>query len=181
MISKPRFTAEDADRAHDEWGANCGPGAIAAICGLTLSELRPHLGDFEAKHYTNPTLMWAILDSLKVRWGLRKPATWPDYGLVRIQWHGPWMAAGVPRAARYRQTHWVGAAKNCHGETGVFDINAIGNGTGWTSLDNWRSLLVPWLLSECVPRADGTFSLTHSVEVDPLLRDLLSPTPQAAV
>lgn len=166
MIAKPRFTAEDADRAHADWGANCGPGAIAAICRLTLDELRPHLGDFERKRYTNPTLMWEILDRLKVRWTLKKPPVWPDYGLVRIQWHGPWMREGVPLRARYRHTHWVGAARNGLGEIGVFDINAIGNGSGWASLQNWTSILVPWLLEECVPRADGVWSITHAVEVD---------------
>ena len=36
----PRFTADDAHRAHREWGANCGPTAIAAICRLTLDEVR---------------------------------------------------------------------------------------------------------------------------------------------
>jgi hypothetical protein len=57
----PRFTEADANRAHDEWGANCGPGAIAAILALTLDELRPYMGDFESKRYTNPTLMWATV------------------------------------------------------------------------------------------------------------------------
>lgn len=62
-----RSTHEDANRAADEWGANCGPGAIAAICGLTLQELRPHMGDFEGKGYANPTLMWQVLRNLGVR------------------------------------------------------------------------------------------------------------------
>jgi protein gp37 len=58
----PRFSAADVERANAEWGANCGPAAIAAIMGMTLDEVRPHLGDFESKHYTNPTLMFAVLD-----------------------------------------------------------------------------------------------------------------------
>lgn len=33
---KPRFTMDDMIRANEEWGANCGPGAIAAIMGMTL-------------------------------------------------------------------------------------------------------------------------------------------------
>ena len=53
----PRFTLEDAERAGDEWGLNCGPAAIAAMNGLTLEELRPHLGDFEQKRYTNRHLV----------------------------------------------------------------------------------------------------------------------------
>jgi len=169
-ISKPRFTAEAADRAYDEWGANCGPGAIAAICGLTLDELRPHMGDFEIKGYTNPSLMWQVLDSICVRWRLVRPArTWPDYGLARVQWEGPWTAPGVPPRAAYRHTHWVGAARRraCDGRqiVGIFDINAIGNGSGWCSLEDWTGTLVPWILEACVPRANGRWHLTHVVEV----------------
>lgn len=167
-ITKPRFTADDADRAYDEWGANCGPGAIAAICGITLDELRPHMGDFERKHYTNPTLMWAVLDSLGVAWAKVTPAvSWPQYGLVRIQWEGPWSEPGAQPRWAYRHTHWVGAATDPVKGVGIFDINAIGNGSGWCSLDDWRAMIVPWILNECVPRASGGWHLTHVVEVRP--------------
>src|SRR5690606_14906891 len=139
-----------ADRAYDEWGANCGPGAIAAICGITLDDLRPHMGDFERKHYTNPTLMWAVLDSLGVTWAKVTPAvSWPQYGLVRIQWEGPWSEPGAPPHWAYRHTHWVGAATDPVKGVGIFDINAIGNGSGWCSLDDWKAMIVPWILNEC--------------------------------
>jgi hypothetical protein len=36
-----RFTLDEAQAAADTWGMNCGPGAIAAVLGLTLDELRP--------------------------------------------------------------------------------------------------------------------------------------------
>ncbi|NMG39827.1 hypothetical protein GRZ55_11285 [Chelativorans sp. ZYF759] len=169
MIQLPRFSADDAERAFDEWGANCGPGAIAAICGLTLDELRPHMGDFETKRYTNPTLMWQVLAGLGVAFSYRGGdlgrASWPQYGLARIQWEGPWTAPGVPIRARYRQTHWVGAARHPERGVGIFDINAIGNGTGWCALADWETTLVPFILSECVPRADGNWHITHAVEV----------------
>lgn len=169
-IERPRFTAEDADRARDEWGANCGPGAIAAICGLTLDELRPHMGDFEKKGYTNPTLMLEVLERIGVRFRSRGLASnvpsldFPRYGLARIQWTGPWTKPGVPARAAYRHTHWVGAAIDPARGVGIFDINAIGNGSGWLSLADWSAILVPWLLEECVPRADGGWFITHAVE-----------------
>lgn len=167
MIAAPRFTADDVDRAHDEWGANCGPGAIAAICGLTLDEVRPHMGDFEQKRYTNPTLMWSVLDSIGVDWSLTDPAGgWPVYGLARVQWEGPWTKPGVPLRARYRHTHWVGACARHPENIGIFDINAIGNGSGWCSLENWSRILVPFILDQCVPRASGGWHLTHVVEID---------------
>lgn len=163
-----RFTMNDAQRAFDDWGANCGPGAIAAVVGVTLDELRPQLGDFERKCYTNPTLMWEVLDRLQVVWGLHTitPLAWPRYGLARVQWEGPWTAPGVPVRARYRHTHWVGAQwSEAKQEHGIFDINAMNSG-GWISLSDWSDSLVPWLLEQCEPGNCGAWHLTHSVEVD---------------
>lgn len=162
-----RFTQADAIRAHDEWGSNCGPGALAAICGLTLDEVRPHMGDFERKGYTNPTLMFQTLDrlaSIGVDWH-RVPPAWPTYGLARIQWEGPWTAPGVPARVAYRHTHWVGSCKKSPDNVGVFDINCINNGSGWVRLQDWSDQVVPWLLSEEEPKADGKWRITHAIEV----------------
>lgn len=167
-----RFTANDAQRAFEEWGANCGPGAVAAICGLTLDELRPHMGDFERKRYTNPTLMWSVLRNLGVRWKEVAPAgrfEWPQWGLARVQWEGPWTKPGVPMAARYRHTHWVGAHTDPAVTPGspivsIFDINCICVG-GWVSFDEWSGEVVPWLLGQCEPKADGRWHLTHAIEI----------------
>jgi hypothetical protein len=145
---------------------NCGPAAVAAVLGLTPDELRPHLGDFERKRYTNPTLMWSILRSLKVSFSVSTLAPkWPPYGLARIQWEGPWTQQGVPIAARYRQTHWVGVASGRGGEPVIFDVNAMRVG-GWIKLDDWQNTLVPWILSVCVPRANGKWYITHAVHLD---------------
>ncbi len=171
-----RFTQEDADRANEAWGCNCGPAAVAAIAGLTLDELRPHLGDFEQKGYTNPTLMWEILRNAGVRFKqctLNQMSSehqgmlaWPEYGLVRIQWEGPWTKLGVPMRVRYRHTHWVGALARKDGQVWIFDVNCLNNGTGWVSLDDWSTVLVPWLLKASVPKANGRWHLTHVVEVE---------------
>lgn len=169
-MPKPlRFTFEDAERAWEEWGANCGPGAIAAVCGLTLDELRPQLGDFERKKYTNPTLMREVLKRLGVEFKTRTrrgeiSPEWPAYGLARIQWEGPWTKPGVPIAARYRHTHWVGAAQAENGERGVFDINCM-NAGGWVSLEDWAKTIAPYLIKHHAPRGDGKWYLTHAVEV----------------
>lgn len=167
------FTQEDGERAHKEWGANCGPGALAAIMGMTLDEVRPHLGDFERKGYTNPTLMNFALRSIGRRWrtqvlagtaGGTSTDGWPTYGLCRIQWEGPWMDPGVPIRARYRQTHWVGAQRGKRG-IGIFDINAMNNGTGWCSLEDWTGTIVPAIL-QLYPRANGRWHITHAIEVE---------------
>lgn len=162
----PRFNAEDAQRAWDQWGANCGPGAIATICGLTLDQVRQHMGDFESKHYTNPTLMWHALNSIGRPWR-RVGAEWPRYGLARIQWEGPWTEPGVPIAARYRKTHWVGTWLDERRGRGVFDINCIANGTGWVALADWERQIVP-ALTALYPKASGKWHVTHGVDVERL-------------
>lgn len=176
-----RFTRDDAERAYDAWGANCGTGALAAICGLTLDEVRPHMGNFERKGYTNPTLMLDALRSLRAadligdwrnipkRAGIIFGVDWPNYGLCRVQWEGPWTKPGVPMRVRYRHTHWIGVAHRADDgdDVGIFDINMMNNGQGWGSLHNWRTILVPWILKECVPRADGKWHITHAIEVRP--------------
>lgn len=163
-MSAPKFTFEEAQAAAADWGLNCGPGAVAAVFGLTLEELRPHLGDFERKRYTNPTLMWSILNSLGATWRLvKRTKAWPRYGLVRIQWYGPWTEPGVPMRARYRHTHWIGA-RWTGVDTEIFDINCMSVG-GWVSRSVWTDQVVPWLLKECEPKADGRWGLTHVVEV----------------
>ena len=61
-----RFTFADGQKAWEEWGFNCGPGALCAA--LTPEQLRPHLLDFESKRYTNPTLMEDVLNGMGVGW-----------------------------------------------------------------------------------------------------------------
>lgn len=165
---KPKFDLGDQQRAFDEWGANCGPGAVAAIMDMSLDDVRPIMAaeGFEAKRYTNPTMMNAVLRRVGRPW--RKiGATWPHYGLVRIQWEGPWTVPGVPMRVRYRYTHWIGAAIS-DGDVGVFDINCVNNGSGWLPLSEWETILVPWLLKELYPMASGKWHITHAIEIEPL-------------
>lgn len=168
MIRRP-ISLDEAECANDAWGCNCGPGALAAIMGISLDDVRPHMGDFERKRYTNPTLMFEALDSLGARWKNRgRRCDWPVHGLCRIQWEGPWTQPGVPPRAAYRHTHWIAVRHPVHSrDVGIFDINCCNNGTGWVSEADWRNLVVPWLLKECVPRASGAWHVTHHIEVEP--------------
>ena len=169
-----RFSLDDAQSASDSWGFNCGPGALCAVLGMTPEEIRPHLGDFESKGYTNPTLMAGILHRLQVPFvrafkftGASKPlhvaVKWPAFGLVRIQWDGPWTASGVPIRARYRHTHWIGYEEN-DGLGMVFDVNAMRE-RGWLAFSEWSLQLVPWLLNQVEPKATGDWWPTHCWEI----------------
>lgn len=166
-LPKPRFTLDDAVAASETWGANCGPGAIAAIAGMTLDELRPHMGDFEAKGYTNPTLMWEVLTRLGLVWRKRPGRVdldiLPAWGVARIQWEGPWCEPGVPVRARYRHTHWIGVGLH-EMRPIAFDINCMSVG-GWVPWSEWKSQVAPWLIREAVPRANGKWHITHVADV----------------
>lgn len=175
-MTKPpalRFTLADAEKASDAWGCNCGPSALAAVTGRTLDEIRPLMGDFESKRYTNPTLM---LDSLN-RTGARfwKVEGMPTIGLLRIQWEGPWTEPGVPMRVRYRHTHWIAICQpeayaiwlpgKIGPNAGIFDVNAMNSG-GWITYSDWACTLVPWLLKEAVPKANGRWHVTHRIQVE---------------
>lgn len=174
-----RFTEADAERASQEWNCNCGPGALAAIMGLTLDEVRPHVekaGFGAAKSYMNPTMMLDALNSAGAKWQAKGKGkafatlTWPDYGLARIQWEGPWTEPGANGRWAYQYTHWVGSRvlthiREDHNRTGIFDINAMANGSGWCRLADWQAVIVP-AITEHHKRANGKWHITHSIEVE---------------
>lgn len=158
------FGLHEATVAAEAWGFNCGPGALCAVLDLTPDELRPKMGDFEAKGYTNPTLMADVLRAHGVRYRQAYRSDAPGrcalaFGLMRVQWAGPWTRPGVPMAARYRQTHWVAMA-----DDEVFDINAICVG-GWISRHEWETKLAPWLIREACPKGSGEWWPTHGWEI----------------
>lgn len=171
---KTRFTEDDVARASNAWGCNCGPAALAAIVGKTLDEVHPHIPKFDERHYTNPSMMFKALHNLNIDWKPRFDKQWPDYGLARIQWHGPWMDDGVPVNARYRKTHWIGV--HCVDvNVGIFDINAMNSG-GWIRLQDWKDHIVPFILTH-YPKANGDWSITHSLEViAPHIKNVYPPS-----
>jgi len=175
-----RFSVDDANAAWDAWGANCGPGAIAAVLGLTLDEVHPHMGDFERKRYTNSTLMWSALDSIGVRWSVStRRRDWPVFGLARVQWEGPWMLPDVPARAAYRHTHWVGACQGGDATAAIFDINCMSVG-GWLPETEWSDQVVPWLLRKTTPRASRGWHITHGRRGTPPPNGRGRPPPRPA-
>lgn len=167
ILIPARFDIDDCEHAYQTWKCSCGPTSLAVLAGLTLDEIRPYLGDFERKGYLNPTLMFECLNRLGLRYRrMRPPLDWPAFGLVRVQWEGPWTAPGVPIQARYRHTHLVASMK-VDGAQWVFDHNCMCVG-GWVSLQEWDQKVVPWLLKECEPKADGKWHITHSIKIERL-------------
>lgn len=174
------FTETAMQQAAEEWGCNCGPSALAFALQTTLEDIRPtmaHVG-FDAKRYTSPTMMKNALAHLNVRFETMKlPVRAPDgtlaidpmfqhsfvghiLSLVRIQWTGPWTAPGANPKWAYRQTHWIATWSDL-GDEMVFDCNG-----GILGFDTWEKQIVP-LITDHVPRADGSWFPTHIWPVTP--------------
>lgn len=166
MLPSLAFTQNDAVAAFNAWHCNCGPAALAASLGLTLDQVKPAVMSvgFADKHYVNPTMMRGALKFL----GATVEAlpsnslrNFPSAGLARIQWTGPWTEATANPRWGYRQTHWVASWLDdgplaMH----VFDVNF-----GIVSRRTWEEQCVPWIIKQCVPRADGGWYITHSWEI----------------
>ena len=115
-----RFKQADAQRAFEEWGANCGPGALAVALGVPIASVRPLLPDFPDRRYTSPTMMRQALQLagvpiLEECRGTQLPedcpAQLPRHGLIRIQWTGPWTLTGMNPRWAYTYTHASHALK----------------------------------------------------------------------
>jgi hypothetical protein len=158
-----RFTAEDQQRAWDIYGSNCGPGAIAGICGETPERVVQMLGPkFQKLNGTTEIMLREALDRLDISWS-DAPADLPDYGICRIQWDGPWIDHPDP-FEKYRHSHWVGVATRGLPHPMIFDINAISVG-GWISLSEWDAVLRPWLLSIAEPDAPGGWWISETLKI----------------
>jgi len=166
------FSPEDLELAWVEWSCNCGPAALAVATGRHINDIRGLIHKFDERYYTNPTMMVGALRQMCVEfhWArdAEKPIEWPLNGLARIQWAGPWTKPGVPIRARYRHSHWVAVATidgmaTLEGNPGrgIWDVNC----PHWVSFDDWERVLVPAILKDCEPKANGEWWVTDAIEV----------------
>lgn len=136
-----RYTLEDSERAHNTWGASCGPHSLAAALGLTLEEVRTVLPNF--KGWMNPTMMTRALLDLKRVHNLRHhlKTQEPCEGICRVQWEGSWLNPGVPPAAAYHHTHWI-----AHRDGHVLCTATVND--EWVPFQVWKAYLQqagkPW-------------------------------------
>lgn len=135
-ISAPpplRFTAEDSQRAHGSWGANCGPHALAAASGKSLEEVRAICFPNGFRGYMNPTMMNAALTALTGGYGVWRGGRVQELrnGIHRVQWEGPWLNPGVPARAAYQHTHYIAA---CDG----FVLCTAVCPYAWITAEDWR-------------------------------------------
>lgn len=153
------FTEEEAQAAHDEWGCNCGPAALAFALQADLSAVRHAIPGFDDKRYTSPTMMKAALAYLGRAYEVRPVSRAGMFDidrvtLVRVQWTGPWTAPGANPRWAYGATHWIAAYLH-FGHRLVFDING-----GISFFEDWDSKIAP-VLAALHKRADGRWLPTH--------------------
>lgn len=171
----------DVDEAHAEWGANCGPCALAAALGKCVADVRVAVSKPERQlELLGPSSsyrgfmgirdMREALQALRVpivRTWLRQPSRMLDdlddtsghSVLIILQWSGPWN--DVPRAAAtYR--HFVVYRNGFVGPIGpkwIYDANF-----GWLPMSVWAEHIVPGLIP---PRGDGAWLVDWAAELDP--------------
>jgi hypothetical protein len=154
------FSEEDSRKAYEEWGANCGPNALAFALQTTLAAVRPHIREFPARRYTSPTMMEQALYTLGRR--VQKITSNPRArsaalahmfherpALVRVQWTGPWIVDGKPQKWAARQTHWICCWRESDNCELLFDVNG-----GIMSPELWQAEIRP-AITATVKRADG--------------------------
>lgn len=154
------FTAQDMQRAAEEWNANCGPAALAFALGLHINDVRGVIPGFEQKGYTSPTMMKQALEVLG-GWFVVRPSDRESMFdsehrcLVRIQFTGPWTQAGANPKWAYGQTHWIATYMVERQAAMVFDCNG-----GILGFQEWEREIVPAIVAT-IKRADGGWFPTH--------------------
>lgn len=135
--------------AAESWGANCGPAALAAILELSMSQVRPMLGDFESRQFMNLTDVKAVLT--RAGRGFSSQSHAPRHGLIFIQWGGH---DHKPARAQYRFTHWIAIH-----DDNVFDIN-LPEIVSWA---HWQGIIPALFKDE--GHGDGTFKIRRALVV----------------
>lgn len=170
MIVFYPFTEEDSAKAFDEWGANCGPNALAFALQVPIESVRGKIHEFDEKRYTSPTMMKHVIAEMGRQFramsapmgeSLDVMIFGPCLAVVRIQWTGPWTSEGANPKWAYRQTHWITTWADA-GNPMVFDVNG-----GIMEFHRWCNEIVPLLTAE-TPRADGGWFPTHVWRIDPV-------------
>lgn len=126
----------DVRLAHELFGANCGPAALAAALSVQVCDVMVLFEQFPDRPYTNLSKMREVLGDLGLCFDERP--LMPDFGLALIQMDGPW--TDLPGASRWaaRYTHWVAVSGDR-----IYDINAA----DWVSRSDWEATTLPVLIS----------------------------------
>lgn len=130
----------DMDRSH-------GPAALAAMTGVTAAIAADNLPRFLDYGLTTEVMMALGLYQMDRRFSWKEHAgeemteVWPEFGIIRVGFEGPWSLEG-DTLATLRRSHWIATARRPNGEREVFDVNSISKG-GWVSQEEWSYDVAP--------------------------------------
>ena len=115
--------------------ANCGPGALAAIAGMSLKDLMRNIPDFQEMGGLTFERMQAELTRLGLTWKLHHDE-WPPHGVAIIAWmvrdlSGPQLSRHTKFANGHNTQHWVAVSGRL-----IFDPFAANR--GWLSEHEWK-------------------------------------------
>lgn len=157
------FTPTDMDDANIAWLANCGPGALAALLGVQVMEVRPRFPHFPEKARTNLTQMQEAMGRSR-RETPAPPVELAPAGpfprieraaMVQIQWTGRWTSPAAN--ARYawadmlKNSHWTAARMTPAHGLWVYDVNFNIDGPvsgGWMPVAAWERNIAPSMIKE---------------------------------
>ena len=161
------FGLQAAQDARDSVGANCGPGALAAVAGISPLAAAKVIPDFLRRHYTTEVMLGIALARLGIRFTWRDCllrgayAMWPCHALVRIAFGDP----DEDRMVLLSKSHWIACRRSSGGATEIFDINAIGSG-GWIAFEEWAGHLVPWLAGTVLEIEDPRWVTVETLDLE---------------
>jgi hypothetical protein len=155
------YIPPDVDEAYDTWSASCGQAALAAVLRCPAHGVRAYFPGHAERGYTTPTHMGKALDLAQQHWAQIRELSQLCYGLAFVQFTGKWTQPGVPVAAAYRHTHWIGCALMDDGFKIVYDVNWP---QGWVAQVWWEKHTLPLLTAEH-KGADGGYYIRWACNV----------------
>ncbi len=137
-----RFSEADFYDSKNRLVANCGPGALAAIAGMSLKDLMRDIPDFHETGGLTFERMKAELTRLGMRWRLHGDE-WPPHGVAIIGWmerdrSGPQICRHTKFTNANRRRHWVAVSGRM-----IFDPFAANK--GWLPENEWKRSVLPRL------------------------------------
>lgn len=166
----------DVEAAHEAWGANCGPCAVAAVLRRPVMDMHKLFPGFEQRRFVNPSQMRAALHFAGQLSGVthrvcsmdEREAGVLSYGVACLFFSRPWNSPGVPVGAAYQRSHWVGVAMLTDGRRCYYDINAWqahGPRGMWVFWPYWEKEILPQVVAS-YPKADGGYFVRWACEVE---------------
>ncbi len=158
------FAPPDIEQQNAVWGANCGPGALAALMGIKVADVRPfveHAQGGAFSGYMHAGHLMTVLTSAGYSPRRRNnkvvgAVLWPaQMGLAVLQLDGRWLGDGVPFPVRFKYTHTVASAE---GGALIFDANA----GEWLPFVTWNRQV----MSDVVHRQKGATGWHTSTVID---------------